>query len=416
MDDVAQRIRATLQAPGGGISIIAAVMDTVWHHGTEGTLFKVVKVKVNEYGTVEYIVEPLQHWQVPRPCDESLLGWSSEYRDVACALAAGVGEADASLFKKECELRTHARKKLSADEIELDTENITFNDIKQLIVVPLALRSKKRCGGPSSLAYSRILGTVDAAHSSDGRIASTAAIDGKGLHSRRANIFFSWSFAQRFEDFVDAFDEYIHSPEANIPLQSQQRMYGWVSPLSVDQLAGKKDGPEEWATKFEVLIRAIGGNEKGEEGKGHGTVVVFTPVSPPLCSPASLMSESFEPEPLTRQWCVWELFVTMKTGTRLTVIVPRRYARPREIYVDARGAKCKGVEAQLIRRVIEVQATMEFDARLDFTDVDAFVRDAFESGGGGAVRSNVRSPEIPTHGNADGFGVESRIPLLDPCV
>ena len=139
-------------------------------------------------------------------------------------------------------------------------------------------------------------------------------------------------------------------------------------------------------SKFEVLIRAIGGNEKGEEGKGHGTVVVFTPVSPPLCSPASLMSESFEPEPLTRQWCMWELFVTMKTGTRLTVVVPRKHARPREICVDTRGAKCKGVEAQLIRRVVEVQATMEVDAKLDFADVDDFVREAFRCEGRGAVR------------------------------
>jgi len=191
-------------------------------------------------------------------------------------------------------------------------------------------------------------------------------------------------------------------------------MYGWVSPLSLDQLATKKDKPADWATKFEVLIRAIGGNEKGEEGKGHGTVVVFTPVSPPFCSPASLAAdregaapcsyeegaatelggagESFEPEPLTRMWCVWEMFVTKKTGTRLTVIVPRNYVRPPDIYVKSRNAKCTGsTQAQLIRRVIEVQATMEVDARLNFADVDDFVKEAFENGGSGAVRSTVGS-------------------------
>jgi hypothetical protein len=445
-------------------------MDTVKLCGTEGTLFKVVDVKEIS-GAVAYFVEPLQHWQVPRPCDESLLGWSSEYRDVACALAAGVGEADASLFKKECELRTHARKKLSADEIELDTENITFNDIKELVVLPLAHRSKKRCGGPSSLAYSRILGPVDTTHSSDGSIAPTAVRDGKGLPSRRANIFFSWSFTQRFEDFIHAFEEY---NAANIPEHSQQRMYGWVSPLSLDQLATKKDKPADWATKFEVLIRAIGGNEKGEEGKGHGTVVVFTPVSPPFCSPALLAAdgegaaprsfgegaatelgesaalaiegagesfepepltrmlatdgegaaprsfeegaalaieeagESFEPEPLTRMWCVWEMFVTKKTGTRLTVIVPRNYVRPPDIYVKSRNAKCTGsTQAQLIRRVIEVQATMEVDVRLNFADVDNFVKDAFENGTAPLPPFSEPSAELPSQ--ADSLTT----PLLD---
>jgi hypothetical protein len=289
------------------------------------------------------------------------------------------------LLDKEEKLRMGLRKTLRADEIELDTENITFNDIKELVVVPLARRLKKRCGGPSSLAYSRILGPVDAAHSSDGRIKSTVlGNNGKGLPSRRANIFFSWSFTQRFEDFIHAFEEY---NAANIPEHSQQRMYGWVSPLSLDQLATKKDKPADWATKFEVLIRAIGGNEKGEEGKGHGTVVVFTPVSPPFCNEegAALAieeaGESFEPEPLTRMWCVWEMFVTKKTGTRLTVIVPRNYVRPPDIYVKSRNAKCTGsTQAQLIRRVIEVQATMEVDVRLNFADVDNFVKDAFENG------------------------------------
>jgi len=141
--DAAKRIRIRT-AWKDGVSIIAAKMDTVKRRGTEGPLFKVVEVKKihDDWLQAEYIVEPLQHWQVPRPCHERLLGWSPEYRDVACALAAGVGEADA-LIKKEKEekqLRMGLRKTLRADEIELDTENITFNDIKELVVLPLAHR------------------------------------------------------------------------------------------------------------------------------------------------------------------------------------------------------------------------------------------------------------------------------------
>ena len=394
--DVAQRICVTHQAPHRGIAIAAAKYDTVKRRGTVAPLFKVVEVRSDMQGNLEYVTEPLQHWQVPRPCDEELLGWSPEYCDVARALAgvspthsssSSSAAASAPLLdaesgdvemdmKKEIALRKACRCVLSADEVELDTDNVTFNDIKQLVVVPLAHRFQKCCFGPSSLAYTRILGKVGATHSSDGRISSKASDDGKGLHSRRANIFFSWSFAQRFEDFVDAFDQYLVSPDVNIPVQSRQRMYGWVSPLSLDQLAAKQDGPAQWAEKFEVLVRAIGENEHHEPGKGHGTVVVFTSVSPPLCSPESV--DSFEPEPLTRLWCVWEMFVTMKTGSRLTVMVPKRYSRPHQIFVNVRAARSRGVEAQLIRRVVEVQATMEVNARLDFADVDDFVTEAFE--------------------------------------
>ena len=388
-DGATQRLRLVLPAPVGGVPIVAARKETVRHRGENNDIFKVADVRVNG-GFVEYVVEPLQHWQVPRPCEQRVLGWSTEYCQVASALAAGFGDTDASLFTKEIELRTASQLTLRADEIELDTENITFNDVKTLIVVPLATRSKRRCCGPSSLAYTRLLGEVDLAHSSDGRISSKRGMDdGLGLHSRRANIFFSWSFAQRFEDFVDAFDEYIVLPEVNIPVRSRQRMYGWISPLSLDQLAAKQDGAVEWAEKFEVLVRTIGkSREKGEEGKGHGTVVVFTPISAPLCSADALRDESFEPEPMARLWCVWEVFVTMKTGSRLTVIAPKsRYSLPEKIHLDARSAKCKGEEALLIRRVVEAQATMEVDARLDFADINEFVRDAIANGGRGTTRS-----------------------------
>ena len=395
--DAVRRLRVDDDAPNDGhfkaTRIVAAKMETV-KRKTDGRLFKVVKVVKTSSGDANYIVEPLQHWQVPRPCDESLLGWSDEYCDVARALAARsyfeLEQKDQNKLKeREDRLRTSSCKTFREDEIELDKESITFNDIKQLIVVPLARKLERRCCGPSSLAYSRILGDVDPSHSSDGRISSddSEANDGKGLHSRRANIFFSWSFAQRFEDFVDAFDEYLVLPDVNIPPSSRQRMYGWVSPLSTDQLAAKQDGPEAWARKFEVLVRTIGASrEKGEEGQGHGTVVVFTPVSAPLCNPAN-DDGAFEPEPMTRLWCVWELFVTMKTGSRLTVIIPsKRYPRPSGIYAKSDEAKCKGEEAQLIRRVVEAQATMKVDAQLDFSDIDHFVKDAFESRGAGAVR------------------------------
>ena len=78
----------------------------------------------------------------------------------------------------------------------------------------------------------------------------------------------------------------------------------------------------------------------------------------------------------------------MKTGSRLTVIAPKsRYSLPEKIHLDARSAKCKGEEALLIRRVVEAQATMEVDARLDFADINEFVRDAIANGGRGTTRS-----------------------------
>jgi hypothetical protein len=56
---------------------------------------------------------------------------------------------------------------------------------------------------------------------------------------------------------------------------------------------------------------------------------------------------------------------------------------------------------------------MEVDARLDFADVDDFVREAFKSGGRGSVRSTVRSFEIPSQADG-GYGIQStmRDPLL----
>ena len=362
--DHARRIHITTSPPvSSAKQIKAAVLDTVH---IEGQLYKVCAITLDARGTVAaYVVQWLQHWQVPSPCDKDLLGWSDEYREVAEALSSGAvtGDEAKDAVAVEQRLRAESSRKIVAHYlIELDTEYITFNDIKEMIVVPL-LKRKQAKGVTHSLAYSSILGEASAESSAASDTRASIFDGGKGLLSRRANIFFSWSFTQRFCDFVDAFGAFL---EENIEDDgTRRRVHAWVSPLSLSQDPNelKKLEKEDWADRFEELVGSIGRSPFG------GTVLLWTPAD--------------DPEPMKRMWVVWEMFMTKKTGSRLYVQAPRdvdlRAIATTTLVVSSKDAKQgRGGEGELVRRKLETQMLSGAGASYSYRGIDAFVRASFD--------------------------------------
>jgi hypothetical protein len=366
--DHARRIHITTSPPvSSAKQIKAAVLDTVH---IEGQLYKVCAITLDARGNVAaYVVQWLQHWQVPSPCDKDLLGWSDDYRAVAEALSSGAvtGAEQERAKAGEKRLRAENSREIVAHYlIKLDTEYITFNDIKEMIVVPLLKRkqaedllnrkqaktSKGEDVRTSSLAYLSILGEASAESSAASHTRARTFDGGKGLLSRRANIFFSWSFTQLFGDFVDAFSVFLE--ETVKDERSRRRAHAWVSPLSLSQDPAeiKKLETEDWADSFDELVRTIGRD-------GLGTVLLWTP-------PAN-------PEPITRMWCIWEMYMTKKTSSRLTVQAPRGVSISATTpVVSSEDAQDNGgAAAKLVRRIIEN------DPGVDYHDIDDFIKDSF---------------------------------------
>ena len=348
-EDDAKRIHVldTPRVPGAQ-RIKAAKLDTVL---VEGTLYKVFAVKRTGSGDAMYTIEWLQHWQVPSPCDQSLLGWSAEYRDVAMALSSGAADDG------EERLREASRREIvDPDLITLAHDHTTFNDIKTLIVVPL-LEQEKKQKATHSLAYSSLLGDASDVSSADPDTRG-GVFDGKGLHSRRASIFFSWSFTQLFGDFVDAFGAFLE--ETLEDEGSRMCVHAWISPLSLSQdpMELEKLQTEDWAERFEELVRTIGRD-------GLGTVLLWTP--------------SDNPEPIKRMWCIWEMFIAKKTNSRLTVQAPKRVdlstATP---IVKSEDAKDRdGAALALVQRVLETQVLSGAGTELSYRGINTFVLDSF---------------------------------------
>ena len=359
----------------GTYPIVAAVADSVIF---KGTLFKVVKVSIDtSIDEPRYTLEWLQHWQVPSPCDPLMLGWPADYRDVAEALAAGLAGHD------EEKLRTEGQQKdVDGSDLQLARDYITFNDVKNLVVVP-QLESGRIEKAKHSLAYAKFLGPASSTCSADQaiRIDTDVDVNGEGLRSRRASIFFSWSFTQLFRDFVDAFCAFLAEDPRLEDDGTRRRVYAWISPLSLSQdpVEMKKLQTEDWADRFEELVRTIGRD-------GFGTVLLWTP--------------SDNPEPMTRMWCIWEMFITKKTNSRLTVQAPRGIdlstATPSVKSEDAQDNG--GAAAKLVRRVLETQVLSGAGTELSYRGINTFVLNAFkeaverrESGSGGGRGGGGRS-------------------------
>ena len=397
--DLARKLHIIPQIlmPSGATQIIAAVNDTVVLR--DGTLRKVTKVHRDACGGATYNLEYLQHWQVPQPCDKRL-GWSLAYSNIARCLAADDGRAtdfrkarDADFRKVEENARAkEALQNVSAASITLAGDDVTFDDIKRLIVEPLSKKERAKQIAlavlsdteastivtstiveplgktQGSLSYTHLLGDTEASTSASAEIQAPGD-DGKGLHSRRSRIFFSWSFAQRFDDFVEAFEAFLNDElDPCTTGAAQGRMYAWVSPLSIDQLNAEDFDPTDWAIKFQELVKTIGSDKHGTPGKGMGTVLLFTPIN--------------DPAPMKRMWCIWEMYVTKQSKSRLTVQIPPRYVSPRNASIVPRiksmRAKAKpGGGAALIRRVVEAEMTHSIEKN-DYQSIDEFVQESFK--------------------------------------
>jgi hypothetical protein len=191
------RVCTADERPDGACEIPAGVFDTVMY---KGALRKVVAVERAD-GALSWTLEWLQHWQVPVPCDADL-GWSDEYRRIASALeepsSAGAAAEYEAKKLEETDVRTwwsvtavlpRGTGDITRDDVAKSC--VTFNDVRELVVLPLARRSSTHLDGGSSLAYLSLLGDAEKGASIAPEIDTSAQIpDGKGRRSRRACVFF----------------------------------------------------------------------------------------------------------------------------------------------------------------------------------------------------------------------------------
>ena len=227
---------------------------------------------------------------------------------------------------------------LRSTEFRLAPEAATPDTLKDLIVLPLTKGTGKGytqlLGAPLDGAFSRAVSARAARGAID---SSSVEPDGGGLYSRRATNFLSWSFAQRIEHLIEAF--------RSLKQRRPECCYAWISILAIDQhVAQEYDNPHvRWALDFQDLVQKI----------GH-TVLVFSPWK--------------HPAPLTRLWCLWELFITSQSkDIELSVELPRdeetgferaiAEGRGDELFdegIDSKSsiARSKAANA-MIRRVVE---------------------------------------------------------------
>ena len=105
------------------------------------------------------------------------------------------------------------------------------------------------------------------------------------------NVFVSHAWSYKFIDVVQALCEFAESlPEP---------VFFWFDCLCIDEHATQVLGPDFWDTTFKASIAKI----------GH-TVMVLAPWEKPI--------------PLTRSWCLWEIFCTIDVGAKFTVCLPNK--------------------------------------------------------------------------------------------
>ena len=101
--------------------------------------------------------------------------------------------------------------------------------------------------------------------------------------------FLSHAWVYRFHNLVDAVEAYVEA----LPDDAEEHFF-WFDCFSLDQHAQASQGSQWWSTTFMQAIGAIG-----------NTVMVLSPWDAPI--------------PLTRAWCVWELFCTATTSAEFAV-------------------------------------------------------------------------------------------------
>jgi len=105
------------------------------------------------------------------------------------------------------------------------------------------------------------------------------------------NVFVSHAWSYKFVDVVQALCEFAD--------RQPEPVFFWFDCLCIDEHATQVLGPDFWDTTFKASIAAI----------GH-TVMVLSPWQKPI--------------PLTRSWCLWEIFCTIDVGARFTVCLPNK--------------------------------------------------------------------------------------------
>eukprot|EP01046_Picozoa_sp_COSAG06_P037427 COSAG06_NODE_4223_length_4454_cov_5.117566_4_plen_727_part_00 len=113
---------------------------------------------------------------------------------------------------------------------------------------------------------------------------ASAHLVGKPTH------FLSHAWTYKFIELVSAIQGFV----SELPEGSEESTFFWFDCFSLDQHAQSSQGSEWWSTTF---MQAIG-------SMGH-TVMVLSPFD--------------NPRPLTRSWCLWELFCTLETGAAFDV-------------------------------------------------------------------------------------------------
>ena len=103
--------------------------------------------------------------------------------------------------------------------------------------------------------------------------------------------FLSHAWSYRFEDIVDAVRAF---DAQRLSSGDQETAYFWFDCFSLDQHAHNAQDSLWWSTTFMAAIGMM----------GH-TVMVLSPWN--------------APRPLTRSWCLWELFCTVETGSKFTI-------------------------------------------------------------------------------------------------
>jgi tetratricopeptide (TPR) repeat protein len=105
----------------------------------------------------------------------------------------------------------------------------------------------------------------------------------------RPTIFLSHAWVYKILNLITAVEAFVDA----LPEGTPEPIF-WFDCFSLDQHAQSAQGSEWWASTF---MQAIG-------SMGH-TVMMLSPWSSPL--------------PLTRSWCLWELYCTVKTGSTFAV-------------------------------------------------------------------------------------------------
>ena len=111
----------------------------------------------------------------------------------------------------------------------------------------------------------------------------------------KANVFVSFAYKSNFIDLVGAIERFVENE--SVTLDPEKTFY-WFDPVVNDQWTAIDKDFTWWATTFKDAICKI-----------NHTLMFMTPWR--------------DPEPLTRAWCLFELFSTVSTGSKFSIAMSK---------------------------------------------------------------------------------------------